>query len=194
MVFRERTYSVLVVSSSEKFYNATIPLLPSSEYWPVQKVRNSGEARRAIAEREFDIAIINTPLPDEFGSKLAIDICSNSAASALLFVKNEHFYEVYEKVMEYGAAAIAVPTNVHMVTQTLRTMCSMRERMRMMEQKQLSVKEKIEEIRIVNHAKWLLIECLGMAEEQAQHYIEKNAQDRRISKREAAEQIIKTYE
>ena len=35
MVFRERTYSVLMVSASEKFYRATGELLPTSDYWPV---------------------------------------------------------------------------------------------------------------------------------------------------------------
>lgn len=194
MVFRERTYSVLLVSASEKFNNATLQLMPSSEYWPVQKAKNAGEARRAMAERDFDIVIISTPLPDEFGSKLATDICCGSNASALLFVKSDNYYQVWEKVSEYGAAVLSVPTNVHMVTQTLRTMCAMRERLRLMEKKRITVEEKIEEIRIVNHAKWLLIECLSMTEEQAQHYIEKSAQDQRITKRRSAEQIIKTYE
>ena len=194
MVFRERTYGVLIVSASEKFNNATKQLLPSSEYWPVHTARNAGEARRALAERDFDIVVISTPLPDEFGTKLAVDISSDSNTSALLFVKSDNYYEVYEEVMEYGVVSLSVPTSANMVTQTLRTMCVMRERLRMMEKKRISVEKKIEEIRIVNHAKWLLIECLAMTEEQAQHYIEKSAQDRRITKRNAAEQIIKTYE
>lgn len=168
--------------------------MPSSEYWPVQKAKNAGEARRAMAERDFDIVIISTPLPDEFGSKLATDICCGSNASALLFVKSDNYYQVWEKVSEYGAAVLSVPTNAQMVTHTLRTMCAMRERLRLMEKKRITVEEKIEEIRIVNHAKWLLIECLSMTEEQAQHYIEKSAQDQRITKRRSAEQIIKTYE
>ena len=194
MVFRERTYSVLMVSASEKFYRATGELLPTSDYWPVHKAKNAGQARRALAEREYDIVIISTPLPDEFGSQLAIDASSHSSAAVLMFVKNELYYEVYEKVVEFGVTVLSVPTNVNMVSQALRTMCSMRERMRLMEQKRISVEEKIEEIRIVNHAKWLLIECLGMNEAQAQHYIEKHAQDRRVSKRSVAESVIKTYE
>ena len=55
------------------------------------------------------------------------------------------------------------------------------------------VEEKIKEIRLVNRAKWLLIECLRMTEAEAHRYIEKQAMDLRISKREAAENIIKTY-
>ena len=63
-----------------------------------------------------------------------------------------------------------------------------------MEAKQATVEEKIEEIRLVNRAKWLLIECLDMTEPEAHHYIEKQSMDRRISKREVAETVIKTYQ
>lgn len=194
MVFRERTYSVLLVSASEKFARATGELLPASDYWPLHKAKNAGQARRALAEREYDIVIISTPLPDEFGSQLAIDISGGSSAAVLMFVKSESFYEVYEKVVESGVIALSVPTNVQMVEQALRTVRSMRERMRLMEQKRISVEEKIEEIRIVNHAKWLLIERLSMSEAQAQRYIEKHAQDQRVSKRSVAESVIRTYE
>ena len=63
-----------------------------------------------------------------------------------------------------------------------------------MEEKQASVEEKIEEIRLINRAKWLLIECLSMTEADAHRYIEKQSMDLRVSKREVAESIIKTYQ
>lgn len=51
----------------------------------------------------------------------------------------------------------------------------------------------MEEIRIVNRAKWLLISEIKMDEQNAHRYIEKQAMDRCISKRKIAEEIIKTY-
>ena len=42
-------------------------------------------------------------------------------------------------------------------------------------------------------AKWLLVSELKMTEPNAHHYIEKQAMDRCVSKREIAEEIIKTY-
>ena len=51
----------------------------------------------------------------------------------------------------------------------------------------------MEEIRIVNRAKWLLIDSLKMSEPDAHRYIEKQAMDRCVSKKEIAESIIKTY-
>ena len=51
----------------------------------------------------------------------------------------------------------------------------------------------MEEIRLVNRAKWLLISALNMHESDAHRYIEKQAMDRCVSKRQVAEEIIKTY-
>ena len=52
----------------------------------------------------------------------------------------------------------------------------------------------MEEIRLVNRAKWILIEQLKMTEADAHHHIERQAMDRCVSKKEIALGIIKTYE
>jgi response regulator NasT len=51
----------------------------------------------------------------------------------------------------------------------------------------------MEEIRIVNRAKWILINELSMSEPEAHRYIEKQAMDRCISKGQIAKEIINTY-
>ena len=193
MVFQERTYSVLIVTASDSFTNSVMPLLPVTDYWPVTTARSVGEARRRIAETDFDIVLINAPLPDDFGMRLAIDICTNSGAGVLLMVKNDLFNDIYAKVVSYGVITLSKPTNLQMVAQNLRILCATRERMRQMQARQATVEEKIEEIHLVNRAKWLLIECLSMTEPEAHRYIEKQSMDERISKREVAENIIKTY-
>lgn len=193
MVFQERTYSVLIVTASERFTDSIMPLLPMTDYWPVQTASSVAEARRWLADTEFDIVLINTPLPDDFGMHLAIDICTGSGAGVLLLVKNDHYNEIYSNVVRYGVITLSKPTNRQMVAQNLRILCATRERIRQMQAKQATVEEKIKEIRLVNRAKWLLIECLNMTEAEAHRYIEKQAMDLRISRREAAENIIKTY-
>lgn len=193
MVFQERTYSVLIVTASDTFANSVMPLLPMTDYWPVTIVHSVSEARRRVVDTEFDIVLINAPLPDDFGMRLAIDICTNSGAGVLMLVKNDLFNDIYAKVVGYGVITLSKPTNSQMVAQNLRILCATRERMRQMQARQATVEEKIEEIRLVNRAKWLLIECLSMTEPEAHRYIEKQSMDARISKREVAENIIKTY-
>ena len=194
MIFQERTYSVLLVSASEKFNTSILTLLPSTDYWPVTIAKSVGEARRRLVEESFDIVLINAPLSDDFGMHLAMDICSNSGAGVLLLIKNEFYNEITSKVVPYGVMTMPKPTSLQLVSQSLQILRATRERLRQMEAKQISVEEKIEEIRLVNRAKWVLIECLNMTETDAHRYIEKQAMDLRTSKREIAENIIKTYQ
>jgi len=69
----------------------------------------------------------------------------------------------------------------------------MRQRIRLMERENRSLSAKMAEIRLVNRAKWLLIEKEGMSEEQAHKYIEKLAMDCRVTKGGAAERVLAKY-
>lgn len=168
-------------------------MLPEAEFSPVKFVKSVGEARRRILEQAFDIVLINTPLPDEFGTRLAIDLCTESGVGTLLFVRSELYDDIYEKVTDYGVLTISKPTSAAIIMQSIRLLCGTRERLRRMEKKTASVEEKIEEIRLVNRAKWILIDELKMTETDAHRYIEKQAMDRCVTRRKIAEGIIQTY-
>lgn len=189
----EHCYSVLVVSASEKFRSSLRALLSPSRYDPVCEVRDKSTATRTLLEADYDIVVINTPLPDEFGTRLALDICESSAAGVMLLVKAEHYPDISGRVSDSGVMVLSKPTSSQMLLQSLSLLCSTRQRLRRFEQKAASVEEKMAEIRIVNRAKWLLIGQLKMTEEQAHRYIEKQAMDRCVSRREIAENIISTY-
>ena len=72
-------------------------------------------------------------------------------------------------------------------------MYAMQERFRRMEKKAATLEEKMEEIRVINHAKWILIQHMKLTEDEAHKLIEKQAMDTRRTKREIAEGIIRTY-
>ena len=82
MEFTERRYSVLLVSSSPKFNESMLVLLPESRFYPVAAVSDVSGARRRLLESKYDIVIINAPLPDDFGTRLALNICDNSGTAA----------------------------------------------------------------------------------------------------------------
>ena len=52
------------------------------------------------------------------------------------------------------------------------------------------LQKRIEDIRLVDRAKCLLIECCGMSEPEAHSYIEQQAMNRRCPKRDIAQGII----
>ena len=193
MSLKERVYSVLVISAKENFNASLQSLLHESKYAPVQMVSSVSLAKRVLLERSFDFVFINTPLPDDFGTRFAIEISGNKGTVILLLVRNEVYEEVCDKVTEYGILTLPKPASKQMVAHTLNFMAGIRERLRKLENKSLSMEEKMKEIRLVNRAKWVLIDELKMSEADAHRYIEKQAMDRCVSRREIAEEIISTY-
>lgn len=193
MSLKEQIYSVLIVSAAEGFNDALSTLLPGSKYTPIHFASNVSSAKRALAERAYDFVIINAPLPDDIGTRFAIDISNSKETVVLLMIRAELLADIYDKVAEYGVFVLAKPTPRPIMETALSWLSSAREKLRKTEEKTLSIKEKMEEIRIVNRAKWLLINELHMDEPGAHRYIEKQAMDRCVSKKAVAEEIIKTY-
>lgn len=124
MVFQEHTYSVLLVSAGDQFTKTIKEHMPPTHFWPVNAVRSAGEARRTPLGTGADIVLINTPLPDEFGTQLAMDLCERSDAAVLLVVKSERYEDVYAQVTEHGVLTLPKPTSTPLVRQSLRTLCA----------------------------------------------------------------------
>ena len=190
MDLKERVYSVLVVSAAEKFNAALLPLLPSSGYEPVRIVSDISTAKRATAERSFDFVIINAPLPDDMGLRFAVDVCAGSESVALLMLREGYYAELTERLSPCGVFTLLKPTSPGRMATALQWMATARERLRKTEKKTLTLQEKMEEIRLVNRAKWILIEHRGMDEPQAHRYIETQAMDRCLTRRAIAPEII----
>lgn len=193
MELKERVYSVLVVSAATHFNEALAAHLPETEYSPVRIVTSISSAQRAIVERAFDIVLINAPLPDGAGDELAIDICTRSNAATLLFAKADVNDEMYTRLVEYGVFTLSKPAPAQLFSQALRWLAAARERLRRLEKRSVSLEDKMAEIRLINRAKWLLISNRGMSEPDAHRFIEKQAMDRSMTRRQIADEIIHAH-
>ena len=194
MDLKEQVYSVLVVSSSEKISRAIRDVFPLPSFSPFSVVCSVSAAERAVAERSFDFIIVNSPLPDDGGLRFSVDAADRFESTMVLFlVREEQYEEARETLTEYGVFTLRKPVSRSVMEAASDWLVSARERFRKAEKKTLSIEEKMNEIRLVNRAKWLLISELKMTESDAHRYIEKQAMDRCIPKRRVAEEIIKTY-
>ncbi|MBQ4513290.1 MAG: ANTAR domain-containing protein [Anaerolineaceae bacterium] len=193
MGLKEQVYSVLVISSSENFNSALESLLPVSHFQPVRYAGSINAGKRLANQRNFDLVIINSPLPDDIGSGFAIDISAVNGTVVLFILRSDILENLRSKFIDAGVFTLSKPLSSQMFSQALEWLMSARERLRKAETKTISIEEKMAEIRMVNRAKWLLITELKMEEPQAHRFIEKQAMDRCISKREIAEEIIRTY-
>ena len=193
MVFQSDPYSVLLVSASEKLNTAVLPLFPGTDFWPVTAVGSLSRARRLLLQQSYDLVVINAPLPDGMGTDYAMKLCGETDAAVALLIRSELYEETNARALPAGVVVVSKPTNSQLLTQVIRSLCAMRERLRAVRERQSTVEEKMEEIRLLNRAKWRLIEGDGLTEQEAHQRILRIAMERRISKRDAAEEIIQTY-
>ena len=143
-----------------------------------------------MVDSGFDLILINSPLPDDVGADFAAEACAESDAGVLFLVRSELYDETYYRLLPAGVVTVPKPISLQMISQSLRVLCATRERLRSIREHQATVEERIEEIRAVNRAKWLLIDREHMTEPEAHRHITRQAMERRVSKRAVAEEII----
>lgn len=187
--------NILIISSTENaatlFKDMLAQMLPGIGIYSVSTAR---QARDTLGKQSFFLCLINAPLHDEFGDLLAFEITKGSTCQVLLVVKKDQYNDILPKAETGGVLLISKPIIKSAFLASVsaaRTCCRRLERMASENSK---LAQKIDDIRLVDRAKYVLIEVLKMTEQDAHRYIEKQAMDMRRPKRDIAESIIKTYE
>jgi len=186
--------SALIVSYTDKSTAFFTEILNAAAITQITALKSVGEARRLLLERDFDLVIVNAPLRDETGETLSRHIASKGISQVILVVKSEHFDAVSAICENDGVLTVAKPTNKAFFWSALTLAKSAGSRMKRMQAENTKLKQKIEDIRIIDRAKCILISYMNMSEQEAHRYIEKQAMDMRANKRAIAEGILKTYE
>ncbi len=184
----------LLVSNSEKSVASLAELLKKEGF---DEITDSYSADSAMAEAqgsEFDLICINAPLLDENGVKLSKHFASTTRSSVVIIVPQKNADDVNDMLTEHGVLVIAKPINKHLFHHYLQFTNCFRMRMLGLTQENERLKHIVEDMKIIDRAKLLLVTCLNMSEEQAHRYLEKQAMDLRVSKLQVAKQVINTYE
>ena len=148
--------NVLVISENKTFFDSMKLILPPDEF-AVEHTCSGGEARRLIVNRQFDILVINAPLPDEHGLSFATDYV-DSSMGILLVCPPETYDALSADGEENGIIVLSSSNPPAFVYVAIKMISSMVKRLERLEKKNRSLQEKMEDIRIVNKAKWALID------------------------------------
>ena len=192
-MLKELKYKVLVVSSSEKFIYTIKKLFSPDVIDMIDFVSNTFLARRMILERSYEIVIVNNPIASGDGIDFSIDIIESYNVGVILFTSSESYHEVFDKTHELGILTISKPASTDTFIQVFRLLCSTRERIHNLDEKRVSFNERLEIIRLVDEAKIKLIKYAHFSEDEAHKYIERQAMQFRITKKQSALMIIDKY-
>lgn len=184
----------LLITSSDRSAASLGELLKAEGFKPIS-VSYSGYNARQIAEQEaFDLICVNAPLADENGIELSRHFADTTRAAVVIIVPQKSSDEVSEKMIRHGVLVIAKPVNRHLFHHYLQFTDCFRRRILSVERENEALKTMVEDLKLVDRAKLLLVTCLNMSEQQAHRYLEKQAMDLRISRVEVAKQVIQTYQ
>lgn len=186
--------NALIVSTNEKIAATLTDTLSRLGVSKILTAVSAAEARIFLAERDFDLCLINSPLADEKGEALAKSIASKGISQVLMLVKCDCFDEISSRVEDYGVITVAKPVNRELLWGALKIAEAAYKRLRAVHMENRLLLCKIEDIRIIDRAKCILISHFSMSEPEAHRCIEKQAMDMRTTKRSVAEEILKTYE
>ena len=186
--------SALIITSNEKSFASIAELLRAFSFFDAVRAGSGGEGRRLLLEREFSLVFVNMPLSDESGEALARQIAVDEVSQVILAVKSEIYEQVTAVCEGDGVFVIAKPINKDVFRQLISMIRTMQSRYLKAQAENDSLKKRIEEIRIIDRAKNILISSTGMSEHEAHRHIEKRAMDTRISKIKVCEGIIFDYE
>ncbi len=151
----------------------------------------------AAAESEelsdYDIVIVSTPLRTEFGLNFLAEAHRRTRASLICLAKTDIAEEVQSRVRFTGAFVLPRPFTKAALIQTVRMAVLAGESIRRLEDENDRLSQKLSDSKLISRAKCCLIQYLNLTEEQAQQHIVKLSMDTRRTKREIAEDILRTY-
>lgn len=151
-------------------------------------IPSGAEARRRMLESDFELIVVNAPLPDEFGHELCSSAVEKTDAGVVLLAKAAAAEQLLAPMSEQGVLLLSKPFSNTLFLQAIHLAAASNHRLQLLRQ------EKIAQVRLVSHAKCCLVEREQMSEDAAHRYIEKRAMDTRRSRAEIAQEILDSYE
>ena len=183
------SFSILLVSKNEKI-SSQISAFLLPPLFELTKTTDFTEARRLVSERSYNIIIADSG--DGYDTDFAVHV-SESNSIVLLLVPGELFDEISYQLEGYGIITLSKPFESFYLYSMMKVAIAVHYKVRALSSQTIKLKAKMDEIRIANRAKMLLMQNLNMSEQEAHRYLEKEAMNRGMKRTALAEEIIKTY-
>ena len=179
-------HSVLVVTKDIKT-STLISAMLVPPMFDVILAEDFNEARRLCTERVFNIVIVD--FADGEGTDFAVDI-SSCTSTILLLAPTQFFDQLSYRVEPYGILTITSPFDQFYFYNMIKIAIAVQYKTTILSSQTSKLKQKMEEIRVISRAKMILMQTKAFTEEEAHHYIEKEAMNTCRKKIEIAKEII----
>lgn len=183
----------LIVTGSDKSFSVIADVVRATGSYNIVRANSGVASRRVFSVRDFDVAIVSG-ITDESGKDLASFLAESCTTGIILIEDSFTCEEVAEKLSGQGVIVLPKPLSRSLLVIAIRMVEAANARMQKLRRANVDLSREVEDMRLINRAKYVLIESLGYTENRAHRFIEKRAMDERKTKREIALEILKTYE
>ena len=183
--------NVLIISSNKNASELLSDFMKESFQCSVRTAETSYQAKNIFDAAPFiELAVINSPLSDDSGAGIAEYIIENTSANCILIIKAELAEKHMERFEKSGIIVVSKPFNRSVLYRLIKTIDIAVRRSWKLYQETVRLEKKIEEIRAIDKAKFMLMQYRGMTEAEAHEYLEQYAMNKRKKKSIAALEVI----
>ena len=196
---RNKTCNVLTAAGKEESIQLLRQILRSvsgAGQLRVLQAATLEQIRRGVsgagAQAPADLLIAVMPLSDGTGVEGIIDVAQrHPQLMTSLLVRQEAYEQVSYQCRNQQVFVIAMPFKRQVLAEAASFMLRIRTVMDDKDKELARLRKNLSEIRVITRAKLYLIQTRGMTEEEAHYYLEKEAMDRSLTKKEVAEEILR---
>ena len=151
-------------------------------------------AAQALLEREETGFVLL--VSHQWGSReLAfLQDCGTRGIACALLIGAAEAARAEEQLEKGRCLVLTAPLSSRELVIGVRLAMSVSKKFTALQKQNEQLRQRLEDFKVIDRAKCCLVAILGMDEERAHRYLQKRAMDMRVSQREIAEDILKTYE
>ena len=183
----------IIAAASEDIRSSLSSMCAEAEITDIT-VTDGGSLKELFAENPYDIALLVLPFEDRFGADTAAFLSKSYDTEVIAFVPSKLYDDVCSKLARSGILILPKSAPRALIINALRNSVHTKEKLDGLREEKQTLTEMVNEMKLVNRAKCVLIEYLRISEKEAHRQMQKRAMDQRITLSEVAADILKTYE
>ncbi len=184
----------LIVGASEELFKTINDVLVQSEFETVLSAQTIEQGWELIAQAGADLVFMNSLAPKKADLDFIAKVSERPDMAIVVLVRESMLEAVENALVKTKALVLGMPIARQALIQSIKIARSLTNKFTHIQMENDKLKQKIEDLKVLDRAKCCLVAFLRMNEEQAHRYIQKRAMDMRVTQREVAEDILKTYE
>lgn len=182
------------MSENQQDIEIIIEMIKLIYCYEIQITNNYEDTKKLVQENDFDLCIINSQESKKWLDSLAKELITKTKSQVIYLADNDIFEYARNLYEDIGVITISKPIDKNIALSTLNAIKVLNKKIKKIEKENEKLCKQLQDIKLINRAKFVLITHLNMNETEAHKYIEKEAMNSRSTKIDVALKILKTYD